>query len=91
MLTSSTATLLNNDTIVLQYWQCSHSNIVLELELVQELMPVQKSDMRLVGVSSFEHIPYISSHCHGANPRDILLLLHKSGTHLISILATIVV
>ena len=52
---------------------------------------MQKLDMRLVGVSSFKHIPYISSHCHGANPRDVLLLLHKSGTHLVSILATIVV
>ena len=58
---------------------------------MQELMPVWKLDMRLVGVSSFKHIPYILSHCHGANPRDVLLLLHKSGTHLVSIQATIVV
>ena len=47
------------------------------------VIPMQKSDMRLVEVLSFEHLPYILSHCHGANPCDILLLLHKSGSHFV--------
>ena len=43
-------------------------------------MPMQKSDMRLVEVLSFKHLPYVLFHCHGANAEMRNDLADYAGT-----------